>query len=88
MLTVDTITRSEGFTSDSRARLPRVLLSLDPGEEELARDFSYPRVTRDRSGGAVEMITGAGLPYSSVYCARPAASSIAIGRYRPRFSLT
>ena len=40
MLTVDTITRSEGFTSDSRARLPRVLLSLDPGEEELARDFS------------------------------------------------
>jgi Domain of unknown function (DUF4158) len=40
MLTVDSITGSEGFTRVSHARPPRVLLPVDPGEEELARDFS------------------------------------------------
>src|SRR5215831_13666413 len=46
MLTADTITRSEGFSSVSRARPPRVLLPVDPGEEELARDFSLSEIDK------------------------------------------
>ena len=40
MLTADTITRSEAVAALARAHSPRVLLPVDPGEEELARDFS------------------------------------------------
>jgi len=46
MLTVDSITRSEGFSSVSRARPPRVLLPVDRGEEELARDFSLSEIDK------------------------------------------
>ena len=86
MLTVDSITRSEGFTGVSRARPPRALFPVDPGEEELARETSaYPKLTSGRSGVVVEMITGAGLPCSFAYCVRRAGSSITIGKYRLRF---
>jgi hypothetical protein len=88
MLTADTITRSEAFAFLSHARAPHVLLPVDPGEEELARDFSLSEWTSRRSGAVVEMITGVALLCSFAYYVRPAASSIAIGRYRPRFSLT
>jgi Domain of unknown function (DUF4158) len=37
MLTADTITQTAPF---ARGRSPRVLLAVDPSEEELARDFS------------------------------------------------
>ena len=40
MLTAETITRNEAFAPVLRPRSPRVLLPVDPGEEELARDFS------------------------------------------------
>jgi len=40
MLTADTITRNEAFAAVARTRSPRVLLPVDPNEEELARDFS------------------------------------------------
>jgi TnpA family transposase len=40
MLTADTIIRSEALTTAARVRSPRVLLPVDPSEEELARDFS------------------------------------------------
>jgi hypothetical protein len=37
MLTADTLTETVPFV---RGRSPRVLLAVDPSEEELARDFS------------------------------------------------
>lgn len=40
MLTADTITRNEAVAAVARAHSPRVLLPVDPSEEELARDFS------------------------------------------------
>jgi hypothetical protein len=40
MLTADTITQSEALTAVARARSPRVLLPVDPSEEELAGDLS------------------------------------------------
>jgi len=40
MLTADTITQSEALTAVARTHSPRVLLPVDPNEEELARDFS------------------------------------------------
>src|SRR5207253_9323848 len=36
----DAITRSEALATVARAHAPRVLLPVDPSEEELARDFS------------------------------------------------
>jgi Domain of unknown function (DUF4158) len=40
MLTADTITRNDAVAAVARVRAPRVLLPVDPSEEELARDFS------------------------------------------------
>jgi hypothetical protein len=40
MLTADSITQNEALARVARARSPRVLLAVDPSEEELARDFS------------------------------------------------
>jgi hypothetical protein len=40
MLTADAITQTQPFAPVSHGRAPRVLLPIDPTEEELARDFS------------------------------------------------
>jgi len=40
MLTADSITRSEALATAVPVRAPRVVLAVDPSEEELARDFS------------------------------------------------
>ncbi len=40
MLTADTIRQTARFAAVARSRSPRVVLPVDPGEEELARDFS------------------------------------------------
>ena len=40
MLTADAITQTQPFALVSHVRSPRVLLPIDPTEEELARDFS------------------------------------------------
>jgi TnpA family transposase len=40
MLTADTIIQTQPFAAVSRGHSPRVVLPVDPGEEELARDFS------------------------------------------------
>jgi hypothetical protein len=41
MLTADTITRSEAFATVEPARAPRVLLPVDPGEEEPRAVLDY-----------------------------------------------
>ncbi len=54
MLTADAITQTQPFAPVSRARLPRVLLPVDPTEEELARDFSLS----ERDKGEVRQCRG------------------------------